>query len=82
MIILLQDTRTLEYVDAMEGWTSQHDRARIFQRAPDAVAFCGNTGVAKMALIFEFTRSGLNFSLPVSNDDGPQGAKSRAGVTS
>jgi hypothetical protein len=43
MNILLQDRRTLKYIDPMAGWTDKRNEARSFRQGLDALFFCYNT---------------------------------------
>jgi hypothetical protein len=70
MNILLQDRRTLKYIDPMAGWTDKRNEARSFRQGLDALFFCYNTGLPNMAMLFDFADSRNNFSFPVTDHRG------------
>ena len=70
MSILLQDTKSLKYINATVGWTQQHREARVFRQGRDALFFCYLTGLPNMIMLFEFTDRRMNFNFPVTDDLG------------
>ena len=67
MNILLQNKRTLNYVEGPSGWTTKHDRARVFGTGLEALFFCFNRHIANMQILGEFFYARMNFTLPVTD---------------
>ena len=67
MNILLQNTRTLNYVQGASGWTAKHEKARVFGTGLDALFYCFNRHIAHMQILGEFADRRMNFSLPVTD---------------
>lgn len=67
MNILLQNKRTLNYVEGTTGWTTRRDKAHVFGTGLEAVFFCLNHHIANMQILGEFTDQRMNFSVPVTD---------------
>ena len=65
MNILLQNKRTLAYVQGANGWTARHEQARVFGTGLEALFFCFNEHTANMQILGEFADRRMNFSFPV-----------------
>lgn len=70
MNILLQNKRTLNYVQDASGWTAKRERARVFGTGLEALFFCFNRHIANMQILGEFADRRLNFSFPVMDARG------------
>ena len=67
MIILLQDKKTLRYVEGTGRWTSEYKQARIFATGLEAILFCLDNKIQNMQLVGEFSDRRLNFAVPVTD---------------
>lgn len=67
MRILLQDTRTHNYIGTKPRWTTNHSEARTFPHGMDALFFCYDARIPNMVMLFEFTDGRMNFSFPVTD---------------
>jgi hypothetical protein len=67
MNIVLQNKRTLNYVQGASGWTAAPDKARMFGTGLEAIFFCLNHHMANMQLLGRFLDPRLNFSVPVTD---------------
>ena len=67
MNILLQNKRTLNYVEGTEGWTASCDKARRFGTGLEAVFFCLNHHMAHMQILGQFADQRMNFTVPVTD---------------
>lgn len=69
MNVLLQNKSTLDYVQSPSGWTTNHEKARVFETGLEALFFCFNRHVTNMQILGEFADTRMNFTF----GDGPQG---------
>jgi hypothetical protein len=67
MNILLQNKRTLNYVEGVTGWTTKHEKARVFGTGIEALFFCFNRHIKNMQILGEFVNARLNFIVPVTD---------------
>jgi hypothetical protein len=67
MNILLQNKRTLNYVQGATGWTPDHEKARVFSTGLEAMFFCLNGRIANMQIFGEFADARMNFTIPVTD---------------
>jgi hypothetical protein len=67
MKILLQNTRTLNYVDDAACWTANPDQAQIFATGLEAMVYCLDHHMANMQILGEFNDPRLNFTVPVTD---------------
>jgi regulatory protein YycH of two-component signal transduction system YycFG len=67
MNILLQNKRTLDYVNAHSGWTTKREKARVFGTGIEALFFCFNRRIASMQILGDFLDARLNFTMPVTD---------------
>ena len=67
MTILLQNKRTLHYVEGTGGWTAQVELARVFDTGLEAISFCLNHQVVNMQILGKFADSRMNFAVPVTD---------------
>ena len=68
MNIILQNTITQQYIGPSTGWTTRQGEARVFQYGIDALIFCYNSGNLNMIMLYRFTDSRMNFSIPVTDE--------------
>ena len=66
MNIFVQNTKTLKYVQADGKWTSQREKALVFQTWLEALCFCLNRHLSGMQIRGESPSSGLSFTVPVA----------------
>ena len=67
MNILLQNKRTLDYVKDLAGWTTKHEKARVFETGLEALFFCFNRHITNMQILGEFADARMNFTFPVTD---------------
>jgi len=67
MNVLLQNKRTLNYVQGLTGWTTKRDKARVFETGLEALFFCFNRHITNMQILGEFVDARMNFTFPVSD---------------
>ncbi|MBE0540545.1 MAG: hypothetical protein IH623_04080 [Verrucomicrobia bacterium] len=67
MNVLLQNKRTLNYVEGFSGWTAKHEKARVFETGLEALFFCFNRHITNMLILGEFVDARMNFTLPVTD---------------
>jgi len=67
MNVLLQNKRTLNYVKDLSGWTTKHEKARVFETGLEALFFCFNRHIANMQVLGEFADARMNFTFPVTD---------------
>ena len=67
MNILLQNKRTLNYVEGLSGWTPKHEKARVFGTGLEALFFCFNRHITNMQMLGEFVDARMNFTFPVTD---------------
>jgi hypothetical protein len=67
MNILLQNKRTLNFVEGAAGWTAKHDKARVFGTGLEAMFFCLNRHIPNVQILGEFADQRMNFSVPVTD---------------
>jgi hypothetical protein len=67
MNILLQNKRTLKYVNGLSGWTMEREKARVFETGLEALFFCFNRHSTNMQILGEFVDARMNFTFPVSD---------------
>jgi hypothetical protein len=70
MLILLQDKRTLRYVEGAGSWTSEYKQARVFATGLQAILFCYENDIQNMQLVGGFADRRLNFAVPVTDERG------------
>jgi hypothetical protein len=67
MNILLQNKRTLQFVEGRAGWTAKAEQARVFGTGLEAIFFCLNHDMANMQILGRFTDERMNFTVPVTD---------------
>ncbi len=67
MNILLQNKRTLNYVEGATGWTTKRERAHVFETGVEALFFCFNSHIKNMQILGEFANARMNFTVPVTD---------------
>lgn len=67
MNLLLQNKRTLNYVQGLTGWTTKREKARVFETGLEALFFCFNRHIRNMQILGEFVDARMNFTFPVSD---------------
>ena len=65
--ILLQNKRTLNYVEGVSGWTTKRQKARVFGTGLEALFFCFNHDIANMQIVGDFGDARVNFAIPVTD---------------
>jgi len=68
MIILLQHTGTLDFLDSDGRWIRNRASACEFATAQDALLFCAARGLSGVQVFYEFPETGMNSTTPVSDD--------------
>jgi hypothetical protein len=67
MNILLQNTKTLNYVQKGGGWTDHPESARVFGTGLEAMLFCLDHDFGNMQILGEFADTRMNFAFPVAD---------------
>ena len=67
MNILLQNKKTLHYIEQSGGWTPRPQDARLFRTGLEAMLFCLDHDFANMQILGEFADARMNFILPVTD---------------
>ena len=67
MNVLLQNKSTLNYVKGLSGWTTKHEKARVFETGLEALFFCFNRHITNMQILGEFANARMNFTFPVTD---------------
>ena len=67
MTILLQNKRTLRFVEGAAGWTPLIARARVFETGLQALFFCLNHHIANMQILGKFADRRMDFAVPVTD---------------
>jgi hypothetical protein len=67
MTILLQNKRTLNYVEGTTGWTAKREKARVFGTGLEAMFFCLHRHIANMQILGQFADERMNFTVPVTD---------------
>ena len=67
MNIVLQNKKTLKYVEDIGGWTSKHGQARVFATGLEAVLFCLEHDIHDMQILGKFADQRMNFAVPVTD---------------
>ena len=67
MKILLQNTKTLNYVDEAAGWTTNRENALDFATGLEAMFYCLKHRIANMRILGEFADARMNFTVPVTD---------------
>ena len=67
MNILLQNKRTLSYVEDLSGWTTKRESALVFRTGLEALFFCFNRHITNMQILGEFADARMNFIIPVTD---------------
>jgi hypothetical protein len=67
MNILLQNKKTLTYVTDLSTWTTQHEKAHLFETGIEALFFCFNRHLKNMQILGEFANARINFTMPVTD---------------
>lgn len=70
MKILLQNTKTLNYVEGTSGWTTTREKAQVFGTGLEAILFCLDHYIANMQILGDFADRRMNFSVPVTDHRG------------
>ena len=70
MNILLQNKRSLKYVEWGGGWTPRAQGARAFHSGLEAMFYCLNNHFADMQILGEFADARMNFTVPVTDQHG------------
>ena len=70
MNILLQNKRTLNYVECRGGWTTRAEKARVFHSGLEAMVYCFNHHFADMQILGEFADARMNFTVSVTDHRG------------
>ena len=67
MNILLQNKKTMSYVEWGGGWTPRAESARVFYSGLEAMVYCLNHHCADMQILGEFVDTRMNFTVPVTD---------------
>lgn len=67
MNILLQNKRTLSYVEGLSDWTTEREKARVFGTGLEALFFCFNRHIANTQILGEFLDARMNSTIPVTD---------------
>jgi len=67
MTILLQNKKTLNYVEGTGKWTAHAERARVFGTGLEAIFFCLNHHIADMQILGKFVDRRMDFTIPVTD---------------
>jgi hypothetical protein len=67
MNILLQNKKTLNYVNGLSGWTKKPEKAQVFGTGLEALFFCFNRRIANMQILGNFLDARMNFTMPVTD---------------
>ena len=70
MKILLQNKRTLKFLESTAGWTPNQAMARIFGTGLDAMLFCLNHNMSNMQIVGEFADRRMDFTIPITDRRG------------
>jgi hypothetical protein len=70
MNILLQNKKSLSYVEWGGGWTPRAESACIFDSGLEAVVYCLNHHLVDMQIRGEFADARMNFTVPVTDNRG------------
>ena len=64
---LLQNKKTIAYVNDHSAWTTQREQAHHFGTGLEALFFCFNRRLKNMQILGDFYNSRMNFTLPVTD---------------
>jgi len=67
MNIVLQNKKTLKYVEDIGGWTTKHHQARVFATGLEAILFCLEHDIHDMEILGEFADRRMNFAVAVTD---------------
>ena len=67
MNIVLQNKKTLKYVEDVGGWTTKHDQARVFATGLEAILYCLEHDIHDMQILGKFADQRMNFAVPVTD---------------
>ena len=67
MKILLQNRKTLNFLEATTGWTPNHAEARNFSSGLEAMFYCLNHHIADMQILGKFADQRMDFTVPVTD---------------
>ncbi|HWX23267.1 MAG TPA: hypothetical protein VN578_25470 [Candidatus Binatia bacterium] len=67
MKILLQNKRTLNYLEGTARWTPDHSKARVFGTGLEAILFCLKHHIANTQILGEFNDERMNFTVSVTD---------------
>jgi hypothetical protein len=67
MNIFLQNKRTLSYVKSPYGWTTDREKARVFETGIEALFYCFNRHINNMQILGDFVNARMNFTLAVTD---------------
>lgn len=67
MNILLQNKKTLNYVEGATGWTTSGEKARVFGTGLEAMFFCLYHHIPNMQILGQFADKRMNFAVPVTD---------------
>jgi hypothetical protein len=67
MTILLQNKKTLDYVQGPARWTTDVDQARVFDTGMEAMWFCLHHDIGDMQILGKFVDTRMDFTVPVTD---------------
>jgi hypothetical protein len=67
MKILLQNKRTLDFLEGTTEWTPDPEKARVFETGLEAILFCLNHHIENTQILGEFRDERINFTVPVTD---------------
>ena len=65
--ILLQNKKTFSYVRDCSTWTTQREKAHLFETGLEAFFFCLNHHLKNVQILGEFINPRMNFTIPVTD---------------
>jgi len=67
MTILLQNKKTLSYVEGPATWTPDAGKAHVFGSGIEAITYCFNHHIADMQILGKFVDARMDFTVPVTD---------------
>ena len=67
MNILLQNKKTFGYVTDLSSWSTQREKAHLFETGIEALFFCLRRHLKNMQILGEFANPRFNFTIPVTD---------------